>query len=249
MPAVLVKWEWDGNEAVYELSETHATTFGGSEHDIDLELTQAYAELVDGPAGWLLRRLSDGTEQTLAHGDGFQLHQHRFRFLIADDVPRALDEDRYLRTVIDPLTDVFNRRFLYVQAPRVGRAALLLLDLDWFMSFNDQHGHLMGDVVLQKIAARLREALRWPEIVVRYGGEEFIVVLPGHSLAQAVERAETIRQQIDVPLDIDGEAPLVTVSIGVALIGTGDDALDTAIRAADANLILAKERGRNRVVG
>jgi diguanylate cyclase (GGDEF)-like protein len=169
--------------------------------------------------------------------------------LIADDVARALDEDRYLRTVMDPLTNVFNRRFLYIHAPRVIPAALLMLDLDMFKMFNDQHGHLVGDVMLQQLAARLREAVSWPELIVRYGGEEFMVILPGQPLAQALERAEAIRQAIDEPFDVEGEAYAITISIGVGLIGTGADALNDAIRTADQNLMYAKERGRNRVVG
>jgi diguanylate cyclase (GGDEF)-like protein len=144
---------------------------------------------------------------------------------------------------------VFNRRFFFVHTARLAPAALLMLDLDQFMSFNDQHGHVAGDIVLQQLAARLRDSLTWPELIVRYGGEEFLVILPGASLAGALARAERLRQLADEPLDIEGESPVVTVSTGVALIGTGDDALNDALRAADENLIRAKERGRNRVVG
>jgi two-component system cell cycle response regulator len=250
MPPVLVSWDWHGDETVHILSETHQTVLGGPEHDIDLgDGSAAQAWLVDGPAGWLLGKHEDGSETPLAHGDRFAVRRHRFQFLFADDVARALDEDRYLRTVMDPLTNVFNRRFFYIHTRRAAPAALLMLDLDRFMSFNDQHGHLAGDVALQQLAARLRDSLTWPELIVRYGGEEFLVILPGASLATALERAETLRQLADEPLDIEGEAPVVTISIGVALIGTGDDALNDALRAADANLMYAKERGRNRVVG
>ena len=250
MPPVLVSWDWHGDETVHILSETYQTILGGPAHEIDLgDGPAAQAWLVDGPAGWLVGRHEDGSETPLEHGDRFTIRRHRFQFLLADDVTRALDEDRYLRTVMDPLTNVFNRRFFFVHTARLAPAALLMLDLDQFMSFNDQHGHVAGDIVLQQLAARLRDSLTWPELIVRYGGEEFLVILPGASLAEALVRAEGLRQLADEPLDIEGEAPVVTISIGVALIGTGNDALNDALRGAGDNLMYAKERGRNRVVG
>lgn len=250
MPPVLVSWDWHGDEAVHVLSETHQTVLGGPEHDIDLgDGPGAQAWLVDGPAGWLLRKLEDQSETAIESGDRFTVRRHHFQFLITDDVERALGEDRYLVTVMDPLTNVFNRRFFYLHTPRVIPAALLMLDLDRFMEFNDQHGHLSGDVLLQQLARRLRDDLSWPELCVRYGGEEFLVILPGHSLAQGRERAERIRQLVDDPFDVEGEAYSITVSIGVAMIDPGADPLDDALRLADRNLQQAKENGRNRVVG
>jgi len=117
-----------------------------------------------------------------------------------------------------------------------------MLDLDLFKTFNDKRGHLVGDRVLQVVATRLQAQVRWPELVTRYGGEEFIVVLPGCSLEIARERAEALRCAIEVPFEVEGQSTSVTISIGVALLGT-----ENPIRDADRNLQLAKERGRNQV--
>lgn len=158
----------------------------------------------------------------------------------------------------DHLTGLFNRRFLMecldkeVQRARRkdGQVALLLLDIDHFKRVNDTHGHLQGDVVLQKVALHIQKELRSYDIAARYGGEEFVAVLPDTSLKEAFNVADRIRlsvQGMHFAGSLSNER--VTVSLGVALFpALGIDDTDGLLRTADEALYLAKERGRNRVV-
>lgn len=158
----------------------------------------------------------------------------------------------------DHLTGLFNRRFLMecldkeVQRARRkdGQVALLLLDIDHFKRVNDTHGHLQGDVVLQKVALHIQKELRSYDIAARYGGEEFVAVLPDTSLKEAFNVADRIRlsiQGMHFAGSLSNER--VTVSLGVALFpASGIDDTDGLLRIADEALYLAKERGRNRVV-
>lgn len=162
-------------------------------------------------------------------------------------------------SVTDPLTGVLNRRgFLQaanlqlLQANRRGSghraASVLLLDLDHFKRINDSLGHPMGDAVLRGAAARAAGAVRQTDVVARWGGEEFVVMLPGSRLPQAHEVAERLRLAIAQAPLADG-APIVTVSIGVAALDEvlAIDQLPALIAEADRRLYAAK-RLRNCVV-
>lgn len=158
----------------------------------------------------------------------------------------------------DHLTGLFNRRFLMealdkeVQRARRkdGQVALLLLDIDHFKRVNDTHGHLQGDVVLQKVALHIQKELRSYDTAARYGGEEFVAVLPDTSLKEAFNVADRIRlsvQGMRFAGSLSNEQ--VTVSLGVALFPSPCfDDIDGLLRAADEALYQAKERGRNRVI-
>ena len=158
----------------------------------------------------------------------------------------------------DHLTGLFNRRFLMesldkeVQRARRkdGQVALLLLDIDHFKRVNDTHGHLQGDVVLQKVALHIQKELRSYDVAARYGGEEFVAVLPDTSLKEAFNVADRIRlsvQNMRFAGSLSSER--VTVSLGVALFPSPCfDDIDGLLRAADEALYQAKERGRNRVI-
>jgi diguanylate cyclase (GGDEF)-like protein len=131
--------------------------------------------------------------------------------------------------------------------------AIALADLDRFKWINDRSGHLVGDLVLQRVAAELREQLRETDFIGRFGGEEFLLVLPETELAGAAHLAEKIRariEQLGIPLD-DGEILKVTISIGVAsrsdVRGDGLTRARPLLSAADAALYAAKRAGRNRV--
>lgn len=156
----------------------------------------------------------------------------------------------------DPLTDLLNRRAfeesavrLLAQARRHRRPlSLMLMDLDRFKAVNDQHGHKAGDLVLQAFAVHLETHVRETDLLCRFGGEEFVVLLPDTNLSQARELAERIREVWQgVPI-ATGETTLAsTVSIGLANVQAGEACnLDDLAERADQALYRAKQLGRNR---
>jgi diguanylate cyclase (GGDEF)-like protein len=152
----------------------------------------------------------------------------------------------------DELTGALNRRGLLMQLEAQhasalhGKAgyALMMVDVDHFKAINDQHGHAQGDQVLQGVSASLRAALRSDDLVGRWGGEEFCVLLPRTPLRDA----EQLAQRVATRVAASGAGIRVTVSIGVSEYGPADGDLRTVIRRADDALYRAKEAGRNRVV-
>jgi two-component system, cell cycle response regulator len=156
----------------------------------------------------------------------------------------------------DALTGVWNRRAileaLHRELERAARSSetigVLLIDVDHFKMINDTYGHLLGDDVLREVTKRIRDAARVYDAVGRYGGEEFLVVLPGCSRDWIQEGAERIRSAIDrTPMLFNGAEFSVTVSIG-ATVTTGDVMTDTEVlAAADIELYRAKRSGRNRM--
>ena len=157
----------------------------------------------------------------------------------------------------DSLTELYNHRhamdLLNNEFERVGRYAagvsLLMLDLDEFKRVNDVHGHPAGDAVLKEMARVLKETLRTVDSVGRYGGEEFVIILPHTSPEEARATGERIRRKVASHVFWVGPKPLnVTVSVGVASYPTSTvDSAESLLREADAALYRAKEAGRNRV--
>ena len=153
----------------------------------------------------------------------------------------------------DALTGLGNRHWMRTMFEReVTRAlhsnkalCLMMLDVDNFKAFNDQYGHIAGDSVLVAVAAALREYLRPTDLVARFGGDEFAVLLPDLHMKQARQTAERIRQQI-AGLSPPSLTTAVTVSIGLADRTPKDD-VATLIQRADTAMYNAKEAGRNRV--
>lgn len=166
-------------------------------------------------------------------------------------------EMRQLAT-LDPLTGVYNRRtFLDLARRELSRTqrqsaplALLLLDLDHFKSVNDTYGHLAGDEVLVAFARLVQGNLRREDLVMRYGGEEFCVLLPGVESEAACHLAERMRAGAGaLRVTTEGHEIGCTVSIGVAVsLGGGPEILDDILARADEALYLAKRGGRDRVV-
>jgi len=156
------------------------------------------------------------------------------------------------RAVLDPLTGLLNRAALEWRVVEIeeqahltgGAVSLIVLDLDRFKRVNDTHGHERGDGVLQDVAYQIRTSLRSFELVYRIGGEEFMVLLPGVELSEALRIAERVRGS--VAESRPGELPL-TISAGVAAGSGGDISYDRLFRAADGALLRAKRNGRNRV--
>ena len=154
----------------------------------------------------------------------------------------------------DELTGVHNRRQFLVLADREWSrcrrydmgAALLMIDVDHFKRINDEHGHLAGDLMLREIARAAGDTLRQPDLLGRYGGEEFMVFLPHADPLGAIDAAERIRERIaKLHLAWRGNEVRVTVSVGVAAIDVSHDSLASLIHEADQALYAAKDAGRN----
>ena len=161
-------------------------------------------------------------------------------------------------SLLDPLTKAYNRRTFHEAAEReLARArragqplSMVLVDIDHFGSINEKYGHLVGDEVLAEFAALMRDVLRQEDMLVRFGGEEFLVLLPDVPGPGAVVVAGRLRRRIEeTNLRAAGRDFNLTVSIGVAArLDEGPESMESLIDRATAALDLAKERGRNRVV-
>lgn len=157
----------------------------------------------------------------------------------------------------DPLTGLANRRGLFAamsrwagRAPSPPRRAILLADIDHFKAINDTYGHDGGDAVLIGFAERLRGVMRKDDIIARWGGEEFLVVLDqadADATAAAAVAERLRRTAAGAPFAVNGAAVTVTASIGVSIVAIGEERIEPALSRADAALYAAKREGRNRV--
>jgi diguanylate cyclase (GGDEF)-like protein len=162
------------------------------------------------------------------------------------------------QSIKDPLTGLYNRRYMTEMLEReIRRAAraeqslgLLVLDLDHFKAFNDTYGHDAGDAVLRETASFLTKSIRAEDVVCRFGGEEFVVILPTANLDAAHARAESIRSRLhELTVLHQGQSlGMITVSIGVAAFPVHGTSPQKLLDAADAALYCAKKEGRDRVV-
>jgi diguanylate cyclase (GGDEF)-like protein len=167
------------------------------------------------------------------------------------------DSERFFRQArLDPLTSVFNRleldedlqRLLPTAAKTGESACLAMCDVDHFKLYNDTFGHLAGDDVLRRVASSIKSALRHSDTVYRYGGEEFVVLLPAQSVAEASAAMERVRSSVQALGISNPNAPFdaLTISIGIAALLAGDDPGSWLARA-DQALYDAKTSGRNRI--
>jgi two-component system chemotaxis response regulator CheY len=159
----------------------------------------------------------------------------------------------------DPLTQLGNRlrleedlQELAARAHRYGqRYCVAICDIDFFKTYNDAKGHVAGDAVLRAVARALKQTTRRGDGVYRYGGEEFLLILPEQTLgsaARAVERVRMAVESLDIEFDADGASRVITLSAGVAELAAGDWACVTqSLEQADAALYRAKQAGRNNV--
>lgn len=159
-------------------------------------------------------------------------------------------------SLTDPLTGLPNRRHMMAalaeetaRAEREGGSVtVMMVDVDHFKAVNDTHGHDTGDTVLCTVARALATGLREYDVCARWGGEEFLLLLPGVTPDNATDVAERVRQRVaDSVVETDAGPVSVTVSIGVATCGAADGP-DACVNTADKAAYAAKQRGRNRVV-
>jgi diguanylate cyclase (GGDEF)-like protein/PAS domain S-box-containing protein len=157
------------------------------------------------------------------------------------------------QSLSDPLTGLFNRRYLFEQMDREMAAwersrrpfALMLIDIDHFKKFNDRYGHAIGDAVLIEVSDLLREYTRRSDLACRLGGEEFVVLMTGAEQSQAIRRAEAIREAVK-KIRLPGVSEPISISAGVAVYPEHGDEQQGLLRAADQALYVSKRTGRDR---
>ena len=169
-----------------------------------------------------------------------------------------LQETLRLQSILDPLTGLFNRRFMQETLLREMRRAdrdhlpvgVIMIDLDHFKQFNDSFGHGAGDMLLRRLSEILKMTIRSRDIACRFGGEEFVIVLPEASLETVHRRAEEIRSRVkELTVEYHGQLlGAITSSFGVADFPTHANNVEDLLSAADRALYRAKSEGRDRVV-
>ncbi len=182
-----------------------------------------------------------------------QIRKKRYTERLRDNVQMSIE-----MAITDALTGLYNRRYmeshvgtLVEQAVARGKPlTVLVLDIDFFKTINDSYGHDAGDDVLREFAIRIKKSIRGIDLACRYGGEEFVVVMPETDMAVATMVAERLRRRIATepfPIQQGGRLIEVTISIGLAALGR-DDTAASVLKRADQALYRAKRDGRNRVV-
>ncbi|MGB8601669.1 MAG: PleD family two-component system response regulator, partial [Rhizomicrobium sp.] len=183
-----------------------------------------------------------------------QLRKKRYADHLRQNVELSLE-----MAVTDQLTGLHNRRYmsrhlenLLSQSKQTGKPlAFAIMDIDFFKTVNDTYGHDIGDEVLREFASRVTANVRGIDLACRFGGEEFVVVMPDTDLTFAYAVAERLRKQVEsTPITISRSPGTlnITVSIGIAALGGADDTADALLHRADQALYQAKRTGRNRVV-
>ena len=204
------------------------------------------------PLGLLI--LSSRHRNAFAHAETQPLES------VADIFASAIQNANYVQRVkqlayLDGLTGIFNRRYFEIRvAEEIERArryntdlSVIIVDVDKFKSLNDDFGHLLGDEVLRQVSSLLSRQIRKSDVVCRYGGEEFVILLPQTPFEQAMHVAEKLRRTV-AEWQFPGVPRPITISGGISMFPDHGSARDELVKAADAALYAAKQSGRNRIL-
>jgi diguanylate cyclase (GGDEF)-like protein len=191
--------------------------------------------------------------------NAFRESEHQSLESVADICANSIQNAHYVERVkqlayLDGLTGIFNRRFFELRImEEVERArrystgmAVIMADIDQFKRLNDEFGHLLGDEVLRQVSSIFHQQLRKTDVVCRYGGEEFALLLTQTNVEQAFTVAEKLRKVVE-KWQFPGVPRAITISAGIAAFPLHGKNRDELVRAADSGLYLAKQAGRNRV--
>lgn len=221
---------------------------GEEEHVALHDLRSTNGTLVNGEAV---------SSRVLLSGDRIEIGSTIMRFSYSDQLEEQFHARLFDMATMDELTGVCNKRYLLRELENQGRIArrnqrvfsLLMLDIDHFKGINDQYGHLAGDEYLRMLSFSISRLLREQDIIGRFGGEEFLIILPETALDGAVILAERIRARIaEAELTYADSCIRATISIGVAEFGKHGSDLQRMLQMVDKAMYRAKSGGRNRVV-
>ncbi len=204
--------------------------------------------------------LGDFMQASLVHGFtllAFEVLVLYTAFSVVWIASSILEKELFEQTREDPLTGIYNRRALediaHIELSRSRRTkhtlSIVICDIDFFKRCNDTHGHQAGDIVLQEFAHLLRHHIREHDVLARFGGEEFLILLPETELEDAVQLADKLRQQVkELKIAVDRRVIIsVTASFGVTASTANNFDWHTLLKTSDTALYQAKSEGRDRV--
>ena len=187
----------------------------------------------------------------------FRSHLHASKRIVEHQLKQqVLQQSLWNQANHDPLTEIPNRRSILrsierqatLSHQRQNALGLLMMDLDFFKNINDTYGHDCGDIVLRKVASRLKRCIRTSDAVGRFGGEEFLAIIPNCSGEELTRLAEKLRQSVERPVSYKQLLIPISMSIGASVHFQSDTNVLDSLKRADQALYVAKEMGRNRVV-
>jgi len=241
-------------------------TEGASIQVADLSVSRRHARFTRSGTSWVLEDLgsANGTyvqerkisRAELAHGDMLRLGSVVFKYFADGSSEGALVDNIYKKATIDPTTGIYNKSYLrdeleshFKLARNYNRLlSVLILDLDHFKKVNDTYGHNCGDAVLKQSAELAKLKVRKNDILARFGGEEFVVILPETDLKAGFELAERIRSAFaGASFRYESHVLRQTISIGVAQYDPKMQNFSQLLEVADKKLYEAKGSGRNKV--